>query len=470
MSNKYDYDAIIIGSGISGLVCGCYLTKAGMKTLIVEKNAKPGGYCTSFTRGGFLFDACVHSLGSLREGGNIRIILKELGLEERLKIKRYDPSDIIIAPDYKIYFWNNLDKTTQEFINNFPKEAKKITEFFDYINNCEGMSLLPLKNVTFQALLDKYFDDDKLKAILSLPLIGNAGLPSKQISALTGALVFKEFMFDGGYYPNDSVQALPNILIERFKEFGGDVYFSSLVKGIKVKDKKAESVEIENKGSISAKYVISNADATQTFLSLIGKELLSEDFANNFKKMKPSLSMFILYLGIENYSKCQDDLIPNTNIWFLPYYDIDKMYKSAIDGDIDNLDWFLVRLLSDNKSILMLVNVPSKDEQYWKINKKRLTDVFIKKIERVIPNLSSYIVFKDAATPNTLYKWTLNYKGAAYGWAGIPSQLGITGFTQRTSIENLYLTGHWTTLVQGIGGVAYLGRDTAKRILSKEMK
>ena len=75
---KNDYDAIIIGAGISGLVCGCYLAKAGMKVLIVEKNAKPGGYCTSFTRGGFHFDACVHSLSSLREDGNISTILKEL--------------------------------------------------------------------------------------------------------------------------------------------------------------------------------------------------------------------------------------------------------------------------------------------------------------------------------------------------------------------------------------------------------
>ena len=27
------YDAVIIGAGISGLVCGCYLAKAGMKVL-----------------------------------------------------------------------------------------------------------------------------------------------------------------------------------------------------------------------------------------------------------------------------------------------------------------------------------------------------------------------------------------------------------------------------------------------------
>ncbi len=69
MSQNYDYDAIIIGAGIGGLVCGCYLAKAGMKVLIVEKNAQPGGYCTSFTRGGFTFDSCVHSLGSLRPEG-----------------------------------------------------------------------------------------------------------------------------------------------------------------------------------------------------------------------------------------------------------------------------------------------------------------------------------------------------------------------------------------------------------------
>ena len=148
-------------------------------------------YCTSFTRGGFHFDACVHSLGSLREGGNLRIILKELGLEERLKIKRYDPSDIIIAPDFKIHFWNNLDKTTQEFQNNFPEEAEKIKEFFHDINNCEGISIIPLKNITFQAVLDKYFKNDKLKGILSFPLLVMLGYLRKKYLQLPGSLYIK---------------------------------------------------------------------------------------------------------------------------------------------------------------------------------------------------------------------------------------------------------------------------------------
>ncbi len=49
------YDAVIIGAGVSGLVCGCYLAKTGMKVLIAEQHFKPRGYCTSFNRKGFAF-------------------------------------------------------------------------------------------------------------------------------------------------------------------------------------------------------------------------------------------------------------------------------------------------------------------------------------------------------------------------------------------------------------------------------
>lgn len=468
MSNRYNYDAVVIGAGISGLVCGCYLAKAGMKVLIVEKNARPGGYCTSFRRGGFQFDACVHSLGSLRDGGNIRTIIKELDIETRLDIKRHDPSDIIISPDFKIHFWNDLDKTIREFQEKFPKEAEKIREFIDYINTCEGIALSALRPVTFQTLLDRYFKDEKLKATLSLPLLGNAGLPSREVSALTGVLIYKEFMFDGGYYPDGSIQSLADILVKRFKEFGGDIFFSFPVRKIKVKNKKVDAVEVEKKGLFSSKYVISNADVTQTFLNLVGEGMPTKEMINRLKGLKPSLSMFILYLGLGGEINSHNKFPLDTNMWFLPYYDIDRMYGYAINGDIDNLDWFLARLSSGRRSILMLVNAPYMTEGYWKRNKKRLIEVFIKKLEQIMPNLSSYIAFKDAATPPTLYKWTQNYKGAAYGWAGIPSQLAITGFTQKTEIENLFLTGHWTTLVQGVGGVAYLGRDTSRKILYKE--
>ncbi len=37
------YDAIIIGGGHNGLVCGAYLAKAGLKTLVLERRHVIGG-------------------------------------------------------------------------------------------------------------------------------------------------------------------------------------------------------------------------------------------------------------------------------------------------------------------------------------------------------------------------------------------------------------------------------------------
>ena len=70
-----------------------YLAKAGMKVLLIEQHDKPGGYCTSFKRRGFTFDAAAHSFGSYREGGNFRKIIHELGVDTLEDLhQRADPS------------------------------------------------------------------------------------------------------------------------------------------------------------------------------------------------------------------------------------------------------------------------------------------------------------------------------------------------------------------------------------------
>jgi phytoene dehydrogenase-like protein len=465
MPRKYDYDAIIIGAGISGLVCGCYLAKAGMKTLIVEKNSKPGGYCTSFRRGGFHFDACVQSLSSLREGGNIKTVLHELGIDKRLHVQRYNPSDIVMTPDRTIHFWNNLDETVHEFQAQFPEEAGNIKCFFEYINSIEGMSFGSLTTITFQVLLDSYFQDGKLKALLSFLLLGSCGLPAHKISAFTGVVVYKEFLLDGGYYPHDSIQSFPDLLMDRFKEYGGDIVLSCRAKQIHVRTNKVKSVELMRGDNISAEFIISNVDTTQAFLSLIGPECVSEETMNVLTNAEPSLSSFILYLGMDG--KLTDVPLDSLISW-LPDYDIEKIYNSTINGSVDNVDWFTARVSSIKKRILMHVNVPYYNEKYWEKHKKRLIDVFIEKMEHVIPDLARHVVYKDAATPLTLHKWTLNSRGAAFGWAWTPSQFAIKGLTQTTSIHNFYQTGHWTTLAQGVSGVTYLGRRVAKSIVAKK--
>lgn len=468
MSIKYDYDAVIIGAGISGLVCGCYLAKAGMKVLIVEKNAKPGGYCTSFTRKGFTFDACAHSIGGLGKEGIVNQVAKELDIFQRLRFKKYDPLDIIIAPDYKISFWSDLDKTINELQENFPKEAKNISNLFHFIDNVKGTPHIQLRNKTLKELLDTYFDDHKLKSILSFLAFGNLGLPPSLLSAFTAVKFYKQFIFDGGYYPGSQIQEFPDALAVRFKEYGGRLKCSKMVKKITTKDNTATGIVLNNDDSITAKHVISNCDAMQTFSNLLDKRSMDNERKETLNNLIPSVSFFILYLGIDNNLKTPSNA--GTNLWFLSDYDLGKIHSKIESRSIEDIKWFMFRIMPNKNSILCFTNAPFNNKDYWHLHKNEFRDIFIKKIECLIPELSKHIIFKDAATPYTLYKWTLNYRGAAYGWAGMPSQFAVPEFSQKTFIQNLYLTGHWTTLAQGIPGVVYLGRDTARIILKRENK
>src|SRR3989304_9390590 len=54
------HDAIVIGSGIGGLVCANLLAEGGMKVLLIERHYVLGVFCSSFRRKGFLFDAATH--------------------------------------------------------------------------------------------------------------------------------------------------------------------------------------------------------------------------------------------------------------------------------------------------------------------------------------------------------------------------------------------------------------------------
>ncbi|MCG2722873.1 MAG: hypothetical protein L6290_12810, partial [Thermodesulfovibrionales bacterium] len=113
-------------------------------------------------------------------------------------------------------------------------------------------------------------------------------------------------------------------------------------------------------------------------------------------------------------------------------------------------------------------NAPFRTPLYWKRNKKRILVEFLNKVEKIIPGIQKHVLYLDGASPATLYKYTLNYKGAAYGWAATPSQLFQPIFMHKSFIKGLYLTGHWTTKAHGIPGVIYLGYDTAQLILKNE--
>jgi phytoene dehydrogenase-like protein len=463
---KNKYDVIIIGAGISGLICGCYLAKAGMKVLIVEQHNKPGGYCTSFKRNGFTFDAAAHSLGSYREGGNFRKIITELGIDKLIKIKRFDPSDIVITPDFKILFYNDVTKTIYDLANIFPAEKENIIRYYNFVTNLDQFETVKLKNKTFANLLELFFNDNRLINSLFVPVLGNGGLPPSLMHAFTGSKIFAEFLIDGGYSPEGGIQSLPNALEHILIQNKGNFLYKRIVKKILVKNNAVTGVKLDNNETIISKYVISACDMIQTFKTFLGANVIGNQMISKLKNMIPSISTFILYLGIDKPFKGLPP--PGTNIWYISYYDLEKIFYYMNLCDFNKAGGYMLRLSPDKKTILGFSFAPFKTRSFWKQHKQRIAQDFLKKIEKIIPDLKKHIVYFDAATPYTLYRYTFNYRGANYGWAPLQSQLFDPDFRQKSFIKGLYLTGHWTTQTHGIPGVSYLGYNTAKLILKRE--
>ena len=235
---KKNYDVLIIGAGISGLICGCFLAKSGMKVIIVEQHDKPGGYFTSFKRKGCLFDAAAHSFGNYRVGGRVRKILTELGADKLLSIRRYDPSDVIITPEYKICFWNDIKKTANDLSKIFPDERDNLSKFFNFFTDTNQSIFSNLRTKNFNVFLHTFFKNEELMSLLALPVLGNGGLPPSSMNAFSGAKIFSESIIDGGYYPEGGIQNLPDILGYIIKQHGGTILYGRSVKQIIVKNNK----------------------------------------------------------------------------------------------------------------------------------------------------------------------------------------------------------------------------------------
>ena len=70
---------LIIGGGVAGLSTGCYGQMNGFQTRVLEQHFVPGGVCTSWRRGGYTFDGCIHWLVGSKTGSSMNRIWQELG-------------------------------------------------------------------------------------------------------------------------------------------------------------------------------------------------------------------------------------------------------------------------------------------------------------------------------------------------------------------------------------------------------
>ncbi|HIH97864.1 MAG TPA: NAD(P)/FAD-dependent oxidoreductase [Thermoplasmata archaeon] len=471
---KKEYDVIIIGAGIGGLTCGSYLAKAGKKVLICEQHSKPGGYCTSFKRDGFTFEASIHWLSGLGKGEFIYKILEELEIQDKIEFIRFDPVYRLIGRDFELILSSDLAKFEEDLVNMFPAEREHIHKF---ISKCVNIAKHPLKMLRYlkktnEEIIAPLFRDQKLKKILYRLMPPNYSL-SNQIGMVSKG--------DYRYPKKGTSQALSNLLAETYQANGGDLSLNMVVNKILIENGVARGVELANGEQIKASYVISNGDARLTFLKLVGKEWLDEEFVKELKR-EVCASLFLVSLGVNMDLK---EKFGGEMIHYIP--DLDELETSDPSKCPIEIIIYSNRDLSlappGKSTVAIAAGIPydymnnwntengERGEAYRKL-KEEVADQLIKTAGNVIPRLSEHIACKDIATPLTYERYTLNSKGSMMGWDPTPENMSKMFKTRKqdTPIKNLYQVGHWTFPGGGAPTVMISGKNCAKQILKRSKK
>jgi phytoene desaturase len=498
---KEKYDVIVIGAGVGGLTCGALLAKEGLSVLVAEQYSKPGGYCTSFQRKGFTFDAGFDFFVGAERGGMFYNILEKLGLKDDIEFIELAPPSRIIGSDYDVPLVPP-EALAGELKRMFPGEGTGIDAF---VKDCkavlsETMALmvpatpdllgfwgkmgLMIKFLFKSPKVRRYggksirqalamsFKQPRLRAILGSVDHYDPGWAATSQMLFLGFTAFQ--------YPKGGAQALADVLAKGVTKHGGDLALRTAVRKIVVKDGKATGVELADGKTVSSRWVISNADGRQTFLKLIGEQHLKPKFVTELKKVRLTDPLFLVSLGVDMNLKASG--FDGTTIVYNRSDNIDDLWSG--DPERSSL-WIMMHSLRDPSqapegmaTVQFMTPFPYNYMGNWKRGadgtrgkeyaelKEALADKLIAAAEEIIPQLSQHIVCKDIATPLTFERYTLNSEGASYGWFPAP---GAKLRSQKTPIKNLYQAGHWTFPGFSIFAVALSGQDAAQLVL-KDMR
>jgi len=212
------YDAIVIGAGIGGLICANLLAKDGMKVLLLERHYMLGGFCSTFRRKGLsstpprTFIRCWAT--PLRSPARSwwNWVVKRSGFAWiRLDQFHLPGMPVFTVPDQFATYVGRLKEW-------FPAEAANIDAYFAELRQAYMYGLLyyfrgvanepfaKLEHYSMGERIDMFFQDPRLKIILmAMRRTGAHALEDILRLRCDAAALY----FLGNYYPKGSSQNSP---------------------------------------------------------------------------------------------------------------------------------------------------------------------------------------------------------------------------------------------------------------------
>jgi phytoene desaturase len=474
------YDAIVIGSGVAGLFCANFLADAGLKVLLLERHSVLGGFCSTFRRNGFLFDAATHFYPLL---GNPATLTGKLVKQLELPTEwvKMDPVDQFHLPGMPTFA---VPADFGEYIARlkswFPEEVGNIDRYFSelrqaylygllyYFKGVDNEQARRLEKFSMWDKLNEHFRDPRLKILL----MGDAphwGSRPDQTSYLFDAMLRLSY-FLGNYYPRGSSQAFANDLGKALERRGGKVLKCAAVDRILIENGKAQGVRIRTVSKrapeefvFRAPVVVSNADAVHTYRDLIGEGHCGQWLIDYVEKLRPSYPCFLMHIGLRGMDP-QKLLEAEGYYWseLDPYDSVRNVFKIFVPTRFDP------SLAPPGCQMIItqtLTPIRLEEIDDWAAHKAAVEGRIFGRLREILPGIDDHVVVRLGASAMTSYRYTNNWQGAMLGWEMSPGQLGSARLPTSTPIENLYLTGHWTQPGGGITPVIISAQRVAQTIL-----
>ena len=529
MSNECD--VLIIGGGHNGLVTAGYLARAGLKVTVLERREVIGGACvTEEIWPGYKVSTLSYLCSLLQPRIIDELELKRFGYQ----IYPKDPSFFTAFPDGRyIFFWQEMKKTVQEiekfskhdaeYYPHYEEEVARLAEWVESllletppnIVRREITDLLSFGRLGLRTLklgddgikrmikimtqsasefLDERFESEEIKTTLATDgVIGTNGGPKTPGTAYillhhvmggaAGARGLWGFIRGG-------MGAISNALARSAESKGAVIRSNAEVDRVLVKDGKAYGVALKNGEEIHAKVVVSNADPKRTFLSLVERNHLDEDFRRSLENFRVEGSSFKINLALDglpnftaypNRSDRELNLPHKTTMHVCPTMDyVDRAWEDAKQGRPSTnpmLECTIPTAYDDSiappgKHIMCIfaqyAPYTLKDAAWDQTLKDQFADRCIDALAEYAPNIKEIILHRQVISPLDMeQEYGLTGGNIFHGEMDLDQLFfmrPVAGWAKyRTPIRNLYLCGSGTHPGGGVMGAP--GFNAAREIL-----
>ena len=520
-----NFDVIVIGSGHNGLVNACYLQKAGLNVLVLEKNDWIGGAAVSRElHPGILYSNCSYVCSLFRPE-----IMRDLELPKHgLQIVAIEGGTVFTRDGDYLASYRNYHAKKRELERFSAKDSEAYSRYSrDILKQCRFIQPLLMRTapdpasfkfkdlsemlyllrkvndltaseladtvrfwtMSISDFLDEYFENDVIKA--SLAVSGIIGTALGPMSPGTAYVLLHHYMgeVDGSIgawgYARGGMGAISNALTSSFRAMGGTLLNNSEVEKVDIRGSRVKGVILKNGDEYLARNVVSNADVKRTFLNLTDPEHLPPNFikkVNNFKirgssgKVNIALDSMPKFPGISENNPCLKGDIHFTD-------SIERMerayddWKSGTWSRDPFLDMMIPTLTDPTMappgkhfmSCFVQYCPPKVGGKNWtKENKDAFGETVIQQIADYSPGFKDKILHMEVRTPKELEDEVGLTEGNIFQGELTFDQLlfnrPIPGYAQyRSPIKGLYMCGSSTHPGGGVMGAP--GRNAAVEIL-----